>query len=219
MEDSYIKLYRLLSNWEWYKNSNMVHLFIHLLIKANYADGRFQGKEVKRGQLITGRKRLSEDTGISSQSIRTCLAKLKSTNEITIVSTNDYSLITIVKYNDYQDYDKKLTNKSTTKLTNKQPITNQQLTTIEEQEEEEVKNNIDSRKLKFASTLQPFLTVYGKETLNKFYAYWVEPNKSNTKFRQELERTWDLKRRLETWSGNDKQFTKKQSVPNLDGTL
>jgi hypothetical protein len=136
MENSYIKMYRGLIGWEWYKNSNMVHLFIHLLLKANYIDGRFQGKEVKRGQLITGRKRLSEDTGISSQSIRTCLTKLKSTNEITIQSTNDYSLITIVKYNDYQDYDKKSTNKSTNKLTNDQPTSNQQVTTIEERKEE-----------------------------------------------------------------------------------
>ena len=81
------------------------------------------------------------------------------------------------------------------------------------------KDNIDSRKLKFASSLEPFLSVYGKETLNKFYAYWVEPNKSNTKFRQELEKTWDLKRRLETWSGNDKIFSKPKQNHNLQGTI
>lgn len=77
------------------------------------------------------------------------------------------------------------------------------------------KNNIDSRKLKFASTLEPFLQTYGREMLNSFYAYWTEPNKSNTKFKQELEKTWDLKRRLETWASNDKNFkkTNQQSEP------
>ena len=50
-------------------------------------------------------------------------------------------------------------------------------------------NNIESRKLKFASTLQPFLLTYGKDFLNDFYKYWTEPNKSNTKFKQELEKT------------------------------
>lgn len=69
-------------------------------------------------------------------------------------------------------------------------------------------DNIDSRKLKFASTLEPFIEIYGKDLLNDFYKYWTEPNKSKTKFRQELEKTWDLERRLGTWAKNDKNFNK-----------
>ena len=68
------------------------------------------------------------------------------------------------------------------------------------------KNDIEDRKLKFASTLEPFLQTYGKVFLNDFYKYWTEPNKSNTKFRAELEKTWDVERRLETWARNDKNF-------------
>lgn len=73
----------------------------------------------------------------------------------------------------------------------------------------EIKDNIDSRKLKFASTLEPFLSVYGRDFLNDFYKYWTEPNKSNTIFKQELEKTWSLDRRLETWAKNDKNFHRK----------
>lgn len=75
------------------------------------------------------------------------------------------------------------------------------------------KDNIDDRKLKFSTTLKPFLEIYGKEMLIQFYNYWTEPNKSNTKFRQEMEKTWDLTRRLNTWASNDKSFknTKKDS--------
>lgn len=72
-------------------------------------------------------------------------------------------------------------------------------------------NNIDSRKLKFAATLEPFLITYGKDFLNDFYKYWTEPNKSNTKFKQELEKTWSLERRLETWAKNQKIFDKEKS--------
>jgi len=136
MENSYIKIYRGLTGWEWYKNSEMVHLFIHLLLKANFTDGRFQGIEVNRGQLITGINSLSECLGISKQTVRTCLDRLKSTSEITIKSTNKFSLITIVKYNDYQCFDAKPTSKSTSKLTFNQHSTNIQLTTIEERKEE-----------------------------------------------------------------------------------
>jgi hypothetical protein len=72
--------------------------------------------------------------------------------------------------------------------------------------EKEIKENYDDRKLKFSSTLEPYLKIYGREFLNDFYKYWTEPNKSKTKFRQELEKTWDLERRLETWARNDKNF-------------
>lgn len=66
------------------------------------------------------------------------------------------------------------------------------------------KNDIKERKLKFASTLSPFLPKYGKDFMNEFYKYWTEPNKSNTKFRQELEKFWDLEKRLSTWDKNQK---------------
>ena len=72
----------------------------------------------------------------------------------------------------------------------------------------EIKESIDSRKLKFAFTLEPFLTTYGRDFLNEFFKYWTEPNKSKTKFRQELEKTWDLELRLGTWAKNDKNFNK-----------
>jgi hypothetical protein len=35
--------------------------------------------------------------------------------------------------------------------------------------------------------------------LNAFYAYWSEPNKTFTKMRFELQKTWELKLRLSNW--------------------
>lgn len=66
-------------------------------------------------------------------------------------------------------------------------------------------NSIEERKLKFSSTLDVFVKIYGKEMMNDFYAYWTEPNKSNTKFRMEMEKAWDLKRRLGTWVKNQRK--------------
>lgn len=74
--------------------------------------------------------------------------------------------------------------------------------------EEIIIEKYEERKLKFSSTLQPFLNAYGKDFLNDFYKYWTEPNKSQTKFKQELEKTWDLERRLEMWARNDNKFKK-----------
>ena len=129
----WIKLYRQLTKWEWYKDSRMVHLFIHLVLSANHEMKRWQGIKVDRGQLITGRKSLKNETGISEQTIRTCLNKLKSTGEITIQPTNRFSLITICQYETYNDNERQ-TNQPVNQppnqqLTNNQPTANQQLTT------------------------------------------------------------------------------------------
>lgn len=66
-----------------------------------------------------------------------------------------------------------------------------------------IDNNINTRKLKFAQSLIPFVSIYGNELIRNFCDYWSEPNKSNTKFRQELEKTWDTERRLKTWNQNN----------------
>lgn len=71
-------------------------------------------------------------------------------------------------------------------------------------------NNIDSRKLKFADSLKPFLNTYGKETLNDFYGYWTEKGENDKKMRFEKQTSFDIKRRLTTWTKND--FNKKKEV-------
>ncbi len=63
---------------------------------------------------------------------------------------------------------------------------------------------IEERQQEFGATLQQFLGQYGRETLGAFYRYWTEPNKSRTKLRFELERTWELERRLQTWASREK---------------
>lgn len=128
----WIKIHRKLQSWEWYTDSQVVHLFLHFLLEANHEDRKWKGVMIKRGQLIFGRKRASETLGISEQSIRTCITRLKSTNEITTKSTNKFTLVTIVNYDQYQVEDKKSTSKSTSENANEQPTTNQQLTTPKE---------------------------------------------------------------------------------------
>lgn len=76
-------------------------------------------------------------------------------------------------------------------------------------------NTIEERKLKFAQTLEPFLPNYGKELLNEFYLYWVEPDKSKKKMRFEGEKYFDVSRRLSTWAKKEKNFAqKKESTPS-----
>lgn len=64
----------------------------------------------------------------------------------------------------------------------------------------------------FSETLKPYLGKYGSDMLNAFYSYWTEPNKSKTKMRFELEKTWDTERRLNTWASREKPQGKPQST-------
>lgn len=70
---------------------------------------------------------------------------------------------------------------------------------------------LDSRRKAFYDSLVPYIEIYGKETVRAFFDYWSEPNKSCTRMRYEMERTWDLARRIARWAANEKQFNPKQN--------
>jgi len=210
----FITLHRKLLDWEWYSDINTKTLFIHCLLKANWEDKNWRGIDVKRGSFVTSYDSLSKETKLTIQQIRTSIFKLTKTQEINIQTTNKFTLLSVVKYEDYQSLEIKSTHKQQTN--NKQP--NKQVTTTNNinnnnhlTNNNHKENNIEERKLKFASTLEVFLPTYGREMLNEFYKYWTEPNNSNTKFRKELQKTWSVERRLETWSKNESNFKKEKS--------
>jgi len=124
MSEGWIKLHRKFEDWEWFNNSEMVHLFIYLLLNANHEDGKWRGIDIKRGQILTGLHTLNEHTKISIQKLRTCLSKLEKTGEINKQTTNKYSIITIINYDSYQGYQQTNNNQPNKQLTNNQQTTN-----------------------------------------------------------------------------------------------
>ena len=74
------------------------------------------------------------------------------------------------------------------------------------------KANLEIRSLAFKNSLIPFKQKYSIDMLKDFFGYWTEPNKSNTKLKFELQQTWSISRRLETWAKNDKTFAPKQLI-------
>lgn len=66
------------------------------------------------------------------------------------------------------------------------------------------KKKIEDAQKDFYNSLVPYVSVYGKEMIRAFYDYWTEPNKSKTKMRFQMERTWDLGRRLARWEKNNR---------------
>ena len=69
MMDGWIKIYRKMLDWEWYRDVNTKSLFLHLLLIANSKDGEWQGVPIKRGQVATSLSSLARELGMSIQTI------------------------------------------------------------------------------------------------------------------------------------------------------
>lgn len=237
--EGFIKLHRKILDWEWAQKPNTFLVFLWLLLNANWKDSRWQGHEVKRGQIITGRKAIAEATHLSEQSVRTALSHLISTREITKESpTNQWSRITIIKFDNYQ---------LTKEPTKDQPRTNQGLTTIEEgkkgrREERKKRRKRESGEKKFSPTpaekARDFFNLVGnpetdmeryqcllasisgrmnlpveivRRELDKFTNYWCERTKSGKQQLWETKKTFEVQRRFLTWIRNYEKFGEKRS--------
>jgi len=138
--DGYIFLFKKILDWEWYQDANVMRLFLHLLLTANYELNTWRGIEINRGQVVTSIDKLSTNLKISNQQTKTAINKLQNTGEITIKATNKFSMITICNYENYQDL-KLLNNKqnnkqSTNKTTDNQQTKNLKITTTNKYNED-----------------------------------------------------------------------------------
>jgi hypothetical protein len=116
----WVHIHRKLLEWEWYDDMNTFRVFIHLLLKASFREGAWRGHAIPEGSLIIGRHILAKETRLSEQSVRTALEHLKSTNEVTIESTKQFSLVKINNWAKYQDTNQPINQRPT----NDQPTTN-----------------------------------------------------------------------------------------------
>lgn len=114
MDGNYIKINRKILDWEWYKNEHTKNLFLHCLLKANWKDGKFEGKIVGRGSFITSIKKLSSELNLTEDEVRTALKHLIETGEVTKQTTNKYTVITVNNYGVYQEVTNQFPNKSQT---------------------------------------------------------------------------------------------------------
>jgi hypothetical protein len=100
-------IHRQFMDSKLYKDSQAVHLWLHLILKANYSPvvvktdvGEMM---VGRGQLITGRPTLVSETFIPDNKVKSLLRSFESKGMLKIEAMGrKFSLITILKYDDFQ---------------------------------------------------------------------------------------------------------------------
>ena len=98
----WIKLYRKICDWGWYHEPNMVHLYVYFMLKAKLVINNDSRSEA--WQLNSTLRLLTKASGISEKSIRTCLARLQRTGEISYLPgvAHKQSVITLCNYDSYQ---------------------------------------------------------------------------------------------------------------------
>ncbi len=106
MEEGWIKLHRSLIKWEWYNDIPTKVLFIHFLISANHADANYRGRKILRGQRWTSIGHLATETGLTVKQVRAAIEKLQRTGEIETQGASDGTMVTICKYDTYQEIQK-----------------------------------------------------------------------------------------------------------------
>ena len=133
----WIKIYRSLLYWEWADVPEMVALWVRLIIRATHEDTQWHGVTISRGQLVTTTAKLAAESGLSPQQVRTCLDRLKASNQINTQTTNKYTIITICKYEAYQETEITEQQTNVKQTTRKQQTNNKQATSISRIKEQE----------------------------------------------------------------------------------
>lgn len=194
MMEGWIKMHRRVVDWEWYTDSKMVHLLLHFVVTANRKSKIWKGVEIKRGQTVIGLHSLSERTGISVQSLRTCLSRLKSGGEIKITPTNKYTIITVCNYEKYQSV----------KVVDQQAINNQSTTNKKLKEEQHI-DQVKNGDWKTDPSFQAFWEKYPRKIAGaKAYKTWHSKKCGNGIFQEvmtALEKMVDG-----PWADKDKKF-------------
>jgi len=117
IDQGWITIHRKIKDSPFYKDSEAIHLWIHILLSANHKNNKFlignKMIDIPRGCILTGRKSLSAQTGINESKIQRLLKLFESEQQIEQQTFSKYRLISIVNYDSYQKDEQQKNSKRT----------------------------------------------------------------------------------------------------------
>lgn len=165
MKNGWVKIHRQLMDKGYYADSHYIHLWVHLILKASYEEGEYMHKgkihKLKKGQISTGRKKLSSETGINESKIERILKVFEREGQIEQLANKRFRVITILLYEHYQKNEQ---------LVNNWRTTGEQLvnTIKEDKEDKEIKKYIYNPEI-----FERFWDAYDKKNgKTKTIEYW-----------------------------------------------
>ena len=167
----------------------------------------------EEGMVEITTRNFAELCGMTRQQLRTTLIGLSRKGKVEIVvskKTHQKSnpkgnpkstFIFICNYDNYKIGKKKTTQNITQNTTQSAIVV--------------LQDKCKEREKVFEQSLVSFVIsrggIYQPAMIRAFFNYWTEKNKSGTKMRFELEKTWETSKRLVTWANNEKEYGKRNS--------
>jgi hypothetical protein len=183
MNNGWIKLHRkILDNPIVTKDASYLAVWCYLLLNATHEEypALFGGKKImlQPGQLITGRRSISDSLGINDSKVKRILADFESDQQIDRQRSNKNSLISILNWDKYQCSDQQ----SDQQVTNKRPANDQQTTSERPASDQQVttnKNIKNNKNVKNEKNVKKERNTYfpADEKLNAAFADFVEMRK------------------------------------------
>lgn len=102
MNRGFIKLYRKIDDWGWYKNANTFRVFLHLLLNANHEERVFEGVTIHRGELASSYESIAKKLGVTPRQVRTAIIHLKMSGEVSTILHRNFQVIILKNYSKYQ---------------------------------------------------------------------------------------------------------------------
>jgi hypothetical protein len=128
MQRGYVKLWRRSIDNGWLQNHLLWAFWCWCLLKASHKQKDitvgFQRVVLEPGQFVFGRNNAAKELRASPQNIRTCVQTLIKTQNLTIKSTNRFSIISIINWDSYQQEENNINQQTNKQLTSNQPATN-----------------------------------------------------------------------------------------------
>ena len=179
--------------------------FVYMLLKANHKDNKaLIGNNliiIKKGSFITSQKKLMKEFNWGTSRLRNFLKLLQNDDMIEINTNAISTYITINNYKALQGL--QTANKSEA---NRKQIDSESQTKTNNNVNND--NNVNKKEI-FIKKVFEFEKEYDKETLDEFIDYWTEKNMSGTKMKYEMQKTFDVSRRLKRWVKNSKDWNVK----------
>lgn len=126
--EGFLPLSRALLGWDWHSEPKTAWLYVVMLMQANWEDTLWRGETLRRGQLLTGRKKLADASGLTEREVRTALEHLKKSGDVEVTSKNKFSIITLLRYDEHCPPDQRIVQQPTSKTSDERPADDQQPT-------------------------------------------------------------------------------------------
>jgi triphosphoribosyl-dephospho-CoA synthetase len=196
IDKGFLKLNRVILDWQWYKNGNTARVMLHFLLKANFKSINWEGNTINQGQFITSLKHLSIELGMSESCIRTAIKNLIKTKYITKETTSQFTKITVLISELYKP-ENLVVNAPNNKPFTKESQTDNKPIATTKKEKKEIES--EERKEIFKKSIFKFSSSYLQDHLESFYNYYSQENKQTGRLKFEEFPYWNLEDKLSSW--------------------